>query len=145
MGGGGDMAEGWPGVARVAALVLACGLAACGQPGARGPDPGPGSLALSFEDAPEPGVFLIEAPARRDRPDGAAGLWAAVRGLARPERAEAVNLATGARVTVALYRAGGSGPAIRLSNEAADALGVEEAPVNVRITALRRRPVIATK
>lgn len=143
------MRQGWPGAARVAAAVLAgmlAGtLAGCGQPGAGRPDSGAEGLALSFEDAPAPGVFLIEAPAERDGPKGAGGLWAAVRGLARPERAEAVNLATGARVNVALYRAGGSAPAIRLSNEAADALGVEEAPVNIRITALRRRPVIATK
>ena len=115
------MSEGWPSAvrtARAAALVLATGLAACGQPRAGGPEPDQGGLALSFEDARAPGAFLLEAPAQRDAPDGAAGRWAAVRGLTRPERAEAVNLATGARVDVALYRAGGSAPAIRLSNAA---------------------------
>ena len=142
------MAEDWPGARRAgpaALLVLVAALAACGRLPGGGEAPAGDTLALSFEDAPSPGVFLLEAPAERDAPDGAAGLWAAVRGLARPERAEAVNFATGARVELALYRAGGSGPAIRLSNAAADALGVEEAAVNVRITALRRRPVIDTK
>jgi hypothetical protein len=140
------MAEGWPGAGRAALLVLVAALGACGRlAGAGGEAPAEAALALSFEDAPSPGVFLLEAPALRDAPDGSAGLWAAVRGLARPERAEAVNLATGARVDLALYRAGAADPAIRLSNAAADALGVEESAMNVRITALRRRPVVDTK
>lgn len=143
-----DMSPGWPGAARVArvvAIVAAVALSACGRPG--GPDPrqGDGGLELSFEDNPAPSVFQLEGEAVRDTPDGAAGLWAAVSGLDRPERAEAVNVGTGKRVSLALYRARGSGPAIRLSNEAADALGVKDQPVNVRITALRRRPVVDTR
>jgi hypothetical protein len=144
-----DMSPGWPGAARVArvvAIIAAVALSACGGLGG-GPDPrqGDGGLELSFEDEPEPSVFQLEAEAVRDTPDGAAGLWAAVSGLDRPERAEAVNVGTRKRVSLALYRARGSGPAIRLSNEAADALGVKDQPVNVRITALRRRPVVDTR
>lgn len=147
--------QGWPGAARtaaragalvvtvVAAVVAAVALSGCAATGAR--SPGDGGLALRFEDRPAPAAFLLEADAVRDAPDGAAGLWAAVRGLERPERAEAVVVRTGKRVALSLYRAGRSSPAIRLSNEAADALGVADAPVNVRITALRRRPVVATR
>lgn len=148
MADGDDMSRG-PGprvVARAAGLVLAAILAGCGPLGqGRSAGPGDGDLELSFEDAPSPDVFLIEAPAVRDGPDGASGLWAAVQGLKRPERAEAVNVATGATVDVALYRAGGGAPAIRLSNEAADALDVGDTAVNIRITALRRKPVVDTK
>jgi hypothetical protein len=123
---------------RIGALALLIGLAACGASGA--PERSPGALQISFEDRPEPGVFHREGPAVRDAPDGPAGLWAAVPGLPRPERARVVNLETGAEVTVALFAAG-RGP-IRLSHEAADALGVADRPVAVRITALRRLPQI---
>lgn len=147
-----DMPEGRPEAsraaragARAAGLALAVAVAACGHLGPLAPDADPGALELRFEDQPAPEVFLIEAGAVRDAPDGAPGLWASVRGLARPERAEVVNLASGKSVDVALYRAGGSGPTIRLSDEAADALGIADEPVNVRITALRRRPVVDTR
>lgn len=136
----------WPGAARIArqvALLLALGVAGCERLAALDTDPG--ELVLTFEDLPAPEAFLLEAPAVRDRPAGAPGLWAAVRGLERPESAEAVNLSTGQRTTVALYRAGASEPAIRLSDEAADEIGVGATPVNVRITALHRRPVVDTR
>ena len=79
----------------------------------------------------------------RDGPDGAAGLWAAVRGLPRPERAEVVNTRNRRKVVVALFAAPGGGPDIRLSNAAADALGITEA-TPVRITALRSEAQIDT-
>lgn len=147
MADGEDMSRGPKprGRAWAAGLVLAVVLASCGPLAeGRGADPAAGDLALRFEDVPSPGVFLIEAPAVRDGARGAPGLWAAVQGLKRPERAEAVNLATGATVDIALYRAGRGAPAIRVSNEAADALGIGETPVNIRITALRRKPVVDT-
>ena len=80
----------------------------------------------------------------RDGPEGSAGLWAAVRGLPRPERALVENPANGAEVVVALFAAPGGGPDIRLSNEAAEALGIAGGPTVVRITALRREPQIDT-
>lgn len=136
-------------MAQVAAFAMVAALPACGR-FASDSDSRPAGvngdvLALSFEDAPEPGVFVLQADAVRDEAEGAGGLWAAVEDLDRPERAEAVNLETGKAVVVALYRASRPGGPIRLSNEAADALGVGEGPVNVRITALRRKPVVATR
>jgi hypothetical protein len=123
--------------ARIGALALMIGLAACGLQDAPG---NPGAMRISFDDRPEPGAFEREGPAVRDAPDGAAGLWAAVPGLPRPERARVVNLENRAEVTVALFRTAG-GP-IRLSHEAADALGIGGEPATVRITALRRLPQI---
>jgi hypothetical protein len=126
----------------VGCMALAA-LAACGRLG--GTPAEDRGLRLSYEDRAEPEVFSHEGPAVRDRPDGAPGLWAAVVGLPRPERALVVNPANRAEVAVALFAARpGAGPGIRLSNEAADALGIGEAPATVRITALRRELQIDT-
>jgi hypothetical protein len=97
-------------------------------------------LQIRFEDQAEPGVFERTGTAARDEPGGAPGLWAAVPGLPRPERAEIVNLDTGDRATVALFRSPGG--AIRVSNEAADAIGISTDPAQVRVTALRSVPAI---
>ena len=51
---------------RCPGMVLAlAALAGCGWLG-DGPEPGAGGLRLSFEDQPEPDVFLHEGPAQRD-------------------------------------------------------------------------------
>ena len=126
---------------RGVALVLVATLAGCAPEGA--PPDADRSFRLSFEDAPVPAAFSLEGPAVRDRAEGAAGLWAVVSGLPRPERARVANLATEAETIVALF-AGRAGQPIRLSNEAADALGIEAGPVPVRVTALRSRPAIDT-
>jgi hypothetical protein len=121
------------------AFGVAAALAACGRPGGEARS----GISFTFEDRAAPGAFLLEGGAVRDRPDGAEGLWAAVRGLPRPERALVLNTATGAEVVVALFAAS-SGPPIRLSNAAADAIGLADAPQAVRITALRRAPRLDT-
>ena len=97
-------------------------------------------MNIRFEDRAEPSVFERSGTAVRDRPDGAEGLWAAVPGLPRPERAELANLDTGDSVVVALFRAGGD--TIRVSNAAAEAIGLGEAGAAVRVTALRSVPEI---
>jgi len=123
------------------ALLLLALLAACGRAGA--PAPGEGELRLRFEDRAAPAAFSRAGEAVRDGPAGAAGAWAAVRGLPRPERALVENLANGATVVVALFAAPGGGPEIRLSNAAAEVLGITQA-APVRITALRSQPQIVT-
>ena len=129
-------------------LALAVALVApvaCGRSdGDAGRSPG-GGLQIRFEDKPDPGAFALEAPAVRDGPKGAAGLWAAVAGLPRPERAIVVNTHNGRKVVVALFAAPRDASVrVRLSNEAADLLRMGDGPENVRITALRREPKIAT-
>lgn len=127
--------RGWRGGAvALAALVGAC---------ARLGDETQGVSRLSFEETAAPEVFTREGPALRDGPDGAPGLWAVVADLPRPERAVLEHVATGASVTVALFTAGSreAGPAIRISGEAADALGIgARTDEPVRVTALRREP-----
>ncbi len=129
--------------ASIAALALLAG--ACGGPKAsRAPVPGE-PIALTFQDAEVPGVLDREALARRDRAKGAQGLWAAVPGLRRPERGLVVNLDTGASVTVALFSGNGPATEIRLSNAAAELIGIGADPERVRVTAVRREPVIVAQ
>lgn len=124
---------------RAAALAAMLALAACGQ----GDDGSASGISLSFEAVEAPDVFSLEGPGRRTGPDGAEGLWAVVAGLRRPESAVVRNLDNGQEVTVALFagRPGG-GAAVVLSAEAADALGIGAAPVAVRVTAIRKEPVV---
>jgi hypothetical protein len=99
------------------------------------------ALDLRFEDVLAPEAYLREGPARVDTGE-AAGFWAIVPGLPRPERALVENLATGATAEVALFRGPASG-GIRLSAAAAEALGIGAGPAEVRVTALRSMPRIA--
>jgi hypothetical protein len=121
--------------ARVLAFLA---LAACGSEEAmRRPQP---AFTLTIEQRTAPEVFEREGPGRRSARE-TGGFWAVVQGLRRPESAAVRNLATGAEVTVALFAgrpAGGA--AAELSVGAADALGIGEAPVQVRVTAVRDEP-----
>jgi hypothetical protein len=99
------------------------------------------TLDLRFEDVLAPEAYLREGPARVDAGE-AAGFWAIVPGLPRPERALVENLGSGATAEVALFRGPASG-GIRLSAAAAEALGIGAGPAEVRVTALRSMPRIA--
>ena len=125
---------------RKGVLLLVALLGACARSGAAPDAERP--LRLSFEEAPAPDAFSLEAPAVRDREGGAGGFWAVVPGLTRPERARIVNLDTGDETVVALF-AGRPGP-VRLSNEAADALGIDGDRASVRVTALRSQATLDT-
>ena len=139
-----SMARRWR-ISRIGGMTLLAALAACGRSDNAPAGEGTHPVRLTFEDRPEPDVFSLDGLAVRDDPKGSAGLWAAVVGLKRPERALVINTGTGRKTVVALFTArAGSGPTIRLSNEAADAIGVGDSPVQVRITALRREPLVGT-
>lgn len=99
-------------------------------------------LEVDFADRLRPDIFERSGGALRDADTTTPGLWGVVPGLARSERAEVRNTATDAAVTVFLYggTTGGGDIAIRLSPQAADALGLLDAPVPVTITAVRREP-----
>jgi hypothetical protein len=118
--------------------ALALLVAACAVEPRR--DTGDGRLTIEDRRAPE--VLDREGPAVSDAGNGAAGFWAAVPGLPRPERAVAINLASRAEVEVALFAAPRSSGTIRLSHEAAAALGIGDAPARVRLVAVRSRPSI---
>jgi hypothetical protein len=124
-------------------LGLTLALAACNGPDNSPPRQPEGDFAIRFEDQAAPSAFEIVGEAVRDAPDGAPGLWAAVPGLPRPERAEIVRLEGRGRAVVALFaERGGAGVPIRLSTEAADLLRIDDTPVRVRVTALRPRAAI---
>jgi rare lipoprotein A len=106
------------------------------------PDGSTDGLRLSYEDVLAPEVFSRDGVARPEPEESAGGLWAATPGLRRPERAEIENIETGATAEVALFAGGGPGGTIRVSAEAAGAIGLER-PGRVRLTALRREPRIA--
>ncbi len=98
------------------------------------------AFTLTIEASAAPEVFEREGPARRSGRD-TGGYWAVVQGLRRPESAVVRNLATGSEVTVALFSGRPVGDAAaELSAAAADALGIGEAPIRVRVTAVRDEP-----
>lgn len=111
--------------------------------GARRGSAAAGAFTLQFGDALAPSVYQRDLIGRRDRPSGTQGLWATVPDLRRAERAEVVNLATGTSVKVALFRGRVRAGEARISNAAAALLGIGADPARVRITALRREPVLA--
>jgi hypothetical protein len=123
----------------VAAAALASGCAP-GEPPRQRTD-APAGLALRFEDVPTPAAFSWTGPAVADAPGGAAGFWAVAPGLPRPERGRIERLDGAASVDVALFA--GRGGALRVSTEAAEALGLGDAAARVRVTALRREPRLA--
>ena len=126
------------GAAGIAAALSACAPAA--PEAAREPAAMVAGMAFRFEDVLAPGVYSRSGPAVSEPAKAAAGLWAEAPGLMRAERGRVTNPATGASVDVALYR--GRGATIRLSPEAAEAVGVGSKPVPVQITALRREPKV---
>ncbi len=129
-------------VRTIGGAILATSLSACAtvpfDPSGSGPA-GDG-LRIDFEDTLTPSAYAFDGPARVSA-DPTPGFWAAAPGLARPERARIEHAGTGAAIEVALY--GGSGGTVLLSGAAAEALGIGAAPVRIRVTALRRQPVLA--
>ncbi len=123
-------------------LALAL-LAGCAQTVPEAGGKGGGGYRIAFEDRQAPGAYSVEGMAVSGRRDGAAGLWATVSGLKRPERAEVENLGNGRTVVVALFSGGRAGT-VGLSWQAADSLGIGDRPVRVRVTALRQAPRLDT-
>ncbi len=101
-------------------------------------------FTLGFADTPAPQIYQRDLAGHRDRPGGTQGLWANVPGLTRAERAEIANLDTGATVKVALFPGRVPAGAARISNAAAEILGIGSAPEPVRVTVLRREPRLVT-
>lgn len=131
----------------LAGPLLALLLSGCAEGGAttgaqRSGAAAPDTIALSFQEVETPSVYARELLGRRDRPSGAQGLWAAVGGLRRAETGRVVNIETGATTTVALFPGRVPAGEARLSNAAAVLIGIGSEPTRVRITAIRREPVL---
>ena len=125
-----------------ACLALATALALAGCGGGAEPQDRP-AFEIRFEAQENPEVFDREGPARRSARD-TAGLWAVVAGLSRPESAIVHNRANRRSVRVALFNGRPAGDAVaELAPEAAEALGIGEAPVEVRVVAVRDEPQVA--
>ena len=114
------------------ALLVAAGCAAV--PGGR-----PEGLGIRFDVVEDPTAFALEGTARRPDRDAPGGYWAVVPGLPRAESAVVRRQGGGKAVVVALFRAPRTAPSgeILLSEAAAAALGIGDAPVPVRIVAVR--------
>ncbi len=128
----------------LAALVL---LPACGQlPGLRDAgrptDEPPSSTASASADIEAPETFQISETGLWDGRPSLGGVWVAHPGVAEPERVRIVNPGTGRDVIGALFRRERDlpGPALQVSSDAAEALGMlAGAPAELRVTALRRQ------
>ena len=123
--------------AGIGMIAAAFALAACASDPGRDDASETAGLRIEIEEVLAPQVFRTDGAARVAGANEPPGLWAAVPGLPRPERGEVLNPASGATVTVSLFRASGRG--IRVSRAAAEAIGlVADGPV--RVTAIRTEP-----
>ena len=114
------------------ALLVAAGCATV-------PGSPPDGLGIRFDVVEEPAAFALEGTARRPDRDAPGGYWAVVPGLPRAESAVVRRQGGGKAVVVALFRAPRTAPSgeILLSEAVAAALGIGDAPVPVRIVAVR--------
>ncbi len=126
----------------VVALVLGGLLAGCvDSEGAAVTPFAPAASAKPGGDIEAPEVFQTTDTALWDGRPSLGGIWVASPDAVDPERVLMENLATGLTVEGALFRRerDNPGPALQLSSDAAEALGVLAGqPVELRVTALRR-------
>ncbi|WP_458790951.1 SPOR domain-containing protein [Yoonia sp. MH D7] len=129
-------------------LIAAMGLAACDENGqfiAAENTPGAPSMSQSTElverDVEAPDVFQITEQGLWDGRPSLGGVWVAHPSSQDPERVIVRNEANGKFVIGALFRREreNPGPALQVSSDAAEALGLlAGAPATLNVTALRR-------
>lgn len=101
----------------------------------------PASRRSGNQDIEAPEVFQVTDTALWDGRPSLGGIWVASPDTVDPERVVMVNTANGQTVTGALFRRerDNPGPALQISSDAADALGILAGqPVEIRVTALRK-------
>lgn len=105
---------------------------------ADGAEPG---LQIVMESNPRPDILSREGLAARSNSD-AAGNWGVVSNLAASEQVLVENTENGRRISIPLFSGptGGNSVLLRVSSAAADDLGISDAPVTVRLTAIRIEP-----
>lgn len=101
--------------------------------------PAPGAAATADVAAPE--LFQVAEAGLWDGRPSLGGVWVAHPGATDPERVRIVNRENGREVVGALFRRERDlpGPALQVSSDAAEALGMlAGAPTELEVTALRR-------
>ena len=126
-------------------LLAAMALVACGERGAvqsvASADEGSPGTASSPTDVEAPEVFRVSEPGLWDGRPSLGGIWVAHPDVTDPERVRMVNQSNGQSVVGALFRRERDlpGPALQVSSDAAEALGMlAGAPVTLDVVAMRR-------
>lgn len=129
-------------------LLMGLGLAGCGGLGGDGagddgpPPSGSARAEVAAADAEAPDVFQVTEAGLWDGRPSLGGVWVAHPDVTDPERVRIVNQASGQQVVGALFRRERDlpGPALQVSSDAAEALGMlAGAPAELQVTALRRQ------
>lgn len=125
-----------------ASLLIGC-VEGAGGPAVSGDgaSTAPASRRSGNQDIEAPEVFQVTDTALWDGRPSLGGIWVASPDTVDPERVVMVNTANGQTVTGALFRRerDNPGPALQISSDAADALGILAGqPVEIRVTALRK-------
>lgn len=123
-------------------LLMGCVEGAGGSAG----DPSPGAATTpakrgTGKDVEAPEIFQTTDSALWDGRPSLGGIWVASPDVTDPQRVVMFNPATGKSITGALFRREreNPGPALQLSSDAAEALGILAGqPAEIRVTAVRR-------
>jgi hypothetical protein len=130
------------------AVVMLALLPSCGQfpglpgSGATPASDAPAATAAAPSDIEAPDAFQLSAPGLWDGRPSLGGVWVAHPDVTEPERVRIVHAETGQEVVGALFRRERElpGPALQVSSDAAEALGMlAGAPAELRVVALRRQ------
>ncbi|TNC50203.1 SPOR domain-containing protein [Rubellimicrobium rubrum] len=133
-------------------LLAAMALVACGEQGGVQPvtsaDEGSPGTASTPTDVEAPELFRVSEPGLWDGRPSLGGIWVAHPDVTDPERVRIVNRSNGQSVVGALFRRERDlpGPALQVSSDAAEALGMlAGAPAPLDVVALRRIDPPATE
>lgn len=114
------------------------------QPQSTPEPPAEGGLKIEERDVEKPEIFTLRQMALWDGKPSFGGVWAALPDEVQPERVSITNMETGQSVMGSLFKREEQtpGPPIRVSSDAANALGIPPGqPTSVTVTVVRRETV----